>query len=94
MQCGPYVDSRALRGMLTTPAAMLLHKSALRDITQINFESNISFFDANQRVEKRIVNMPSPDGAKRSGLSYAKANSTQSHSSSTQTDLTWPVTLG
>lgn len=57
-----------------------------RAITTIKFEKNISFYEAKQIVDKQ-----ENAGAKRPGVSYAKAVSTQTCSAATQTDLTWPL---
>jgi hypothetical protein len=57
-----------------------------RAITTIKFEKNISFYEAKQIVDKQ-----ENAGAKRPGVSYAKALSTQTCSAATQTDLTWPL---
>jgi hypothetical protein len=61
-----------------------------RAITTVKYEKNISFFEAKQLVEKRNSNTANPDTVKRPGMSYSKAVCTQI-SSSTQTDLTWPL---
>ena len=68
--------------------------SKQRDITQIKFEKNISFYEARQIVEKRAHNNSAANGAsstKYPGVSYAKAVSTQTRSIETQTELTWPL---
>jgi hypothetical protein len=68
--------------------------SKQRDITQMKFERNISFYEARQIVEKRDHNNSAANGApsaKQPGVSYAKAASTRASTASTQTDLTWPL---
>ena len=60
------------------------------DITRLKHEKNISFYEAKQIVEQRDKNNATSTGTKRLGLSYAKAAS-QTHTVSTQTDLTWPL---
>lgn len=66
--------------------------SKQREITQIKFERNISFFDARQIVEQRnrgSQNTASGPNTTRPGVTYAHA-CVQTVSASTQTDLTWP----
>jgi hypothetical protein len=58
-----------------------------RAITRIKFEKNISFFEAKQLIERQ-ENLGS---TKPSGISYAKAASTQTCSAATQTELSWPL---
>ncbi len=65
-----------------------------KEITQIKFEKNISFFEARQLVEQRAKITAAPTGATgatRAGVLYAKAAKIQMHSTSTQTELSWPL---
>ena len=66
-----------------------------RDITQMKFEKNISFYESRKIVEQRTINSiatSSGPTTKRSGVSCAHA-CVQNQSSSTQTDLTWTLDL-
>jgi hypothetical protein len=67
-----------------------------RDITQVKFEKNISFFEAKKLVEQRANNnnavVSGVSGTRRVGISYAQASTqTQTRSAYTETDLTWPL---
>jgi hypothetical protein len=66
-----------------------------REITQVKFEKNITFFEARKLVEQRTATHNSKDGTIRPGVSYAHAihnTHIQTRSACTQTDLTWPLT--
>jgi len=71
------------------------HWCKQRQITQIKFEKNVSFFEARQIVEQREKNsavISNGTNAKRAGVSYAHA-CVQTCSISTQTDFSWPLAV-
>jgi hypothetical protein len=69
------------------------HWSKQKEITQLKFEKNISFFEARQIVEQRTKKTAAPTGATgatRAGVLYSRAG-VKTSEAATQTELTWPL---